>query len=62
MINDGNLIPEITVYLKNLARFSSRIHELVKEKHNKRKAHADKKARLDPNYSAGDRCGLLYIQ
>ncbi|GFY12141.1 integrase catalytic domain-containing protein [Trichonephila clavipes] len=55
IIDNENFVPEITSYLKRLARISSEVHERIEEKQDQRKTFYDKTHRSGPLYHPGDK-------
>ncbi|GFY17299.1 integrase catalytic domain-containing protein [Trichonephila clavipes] len=55
IIDNENFVPEITPYLKRLARISSEVRERIEEKQDQRKTFYDKRHRPGPLYRPGDK-------
>ncbi|GFS59587.1 integrase catalytic domain-containing protein [Trichonephila clavipes] len=55
IIDNENFVPEITPYLKRLARISSEVRERIEEKQDQRKTFYDKRHRPGPLYHPGDK-------
>ncbi|GFS99640.1 transposon Tf2-6 polyprotein [Trichonephila clavipes] len=55
IIDKENFVPEITPYLKRLARISSEVRERIEEKQDQRKTFYDKRHRPGPLYHPGDK-------
>ncbi|GFW07437.1 integrase catalytic domain-containing protein [Trichonephila clavipes] len=55
IIDNENFVPEITLYLKRLARISSEVRERIEEKQDQRKTFYDKRHRPRPLYHPGDK-------
>ncbi|GFY11673.1 retrovirus-related Pol polyprotein from transposon 412 [Trichonephila clavipes] len=51
---NDNFVPEITLYLKKFAKFSTQIREVVEEQQDSRKFYADKKRKAAPTYQPGE--------
>ncbi|GFW41769.1 integrase catalytic domain-containing protein [Trichonephila clavipes] len=54
-IDNENFVPEITPYLKRLARISSEVRERIEEKQDQRKTFYDKRHRPGSLYHPGDK-------
>ncbi|GFX69010.1 pro-Pol polyprotein [Trichonephila clavipes] len=54
VIRNDNFVPEITLYLKKFAKFSTQIREVVEEQQDSRKFYADKKRKAAPTYQPGE--------
>ncbi|GFT39939.1 retrovirus-related Pol polyprotein from transposon 297 [Trichonephila clavipes] len=54
-IDNKNFVPEITPYLKRLARISSEVRERIEEKQDQRKTFYDKRHSPGPLYPSGDK-------
>ncbi|GFV84624.1 integrase catalytic domain-containing protein [Trichonephila clavipes] len=55
IIDNENFVPEITPYLKRLARISFEVRERIEEKQDQRKNFYDKRHRPGPLYHPGDK-------
>ncbi|GFT02238.1 integrase catalytic domain-containing protein [Trichonephila clavipes] len=53
--NNENFVPEITPYLKRLARISSEVRERIEEKQDQQKTFYDKRHRPGPLYHPCDK-------
>ncbi|GFV20627.1 integrase catalytic domain-containing protein [Trichonephila clavipes] len=54
-IDNENFVPEITQYLKRLARISSEVREKIEKKQDQRNTFYDKRHRPGPLYPPGDK-------
>ncbi|GFW28333.1 transposon Tf2-11 polyprotein [Trichonephila clavipes] len=54
VIQIDNFVPEITLYLKKFAKFSTQNREVVEEQQDSRKFYADKKRKAVPTYQPGE--------
>ncbi|GFW68695.1 integrase catalytic domain-containing protein [Trichonephila clavipes] len=59
-LDNENFIPEITPYLKRLARISSEVRERIEEKRHQRKTFYDKRYRPGPLYHPGDKVWVTH--